>query len=62
MGFVSCSNDSKNSGFEDPYSLDYHVETLAAAIDSINDSVSTVSSVHGIILIKDSNTLSVCFR
>ncbi len=41
----TSSNDSKNTGFEDPYSLSHYVETAAHIIESVNDSVSTTSSV-----------------
>ena len=42
MNFSPCSNDSRNTEFDDPYSLKYHIETSAVAIDSPNESVSVL--------------------
>jgi len=38
---VKFRNDSKNTGYKDIYSTDYHVGTDAIAVDTFNTSVST---------------------
>lgn len=44
----TCSNDSLNTGYSDPYNVDYQIETIAEVIDTQQTSVSPYNTMMAV--------------